>query len=435
MRKNRIIKTIIATILATVLALPTPVLAADSYVESLTLDRTSITIEQEDEDYVLAKVKVQGGASAEIKAESSNKKIVDVIELEVLDPGDYEPGWTLITLETYEVLGEATVTVTTKGSNKNKKQLSQTIKVTVVEEIPEELPGAPKKDAREDGIYLESDGSTTTLETDGTKQTKLNYKTDINGTSVETISVIDLETGDYELTEIKRDASLNVIQTSKSSRTIEADGTEVVTGSIVLQNGSGIEKKIVSKDGNVSTNTVTNGVGGIPQSIQQENNSADGGSESMLFLINGDNTIELQNMESNADKIVIPLGIDAANGQVYYVNKVCANAVSGNTEVKGFVMNYDKKHGVYLEPGALGGCESLTYITFVGNNDMYITVDKENASRAKKSGGKIVLGKNCLKGTHKNLLIEVPDKKTMKSIKKQLNKAKAPKGTKVKVAK
>ncbi len=44
-------------------------------------------------------------------------------------------------------------------------------------------------------------------------------------------------------------------------------------------------------------------------------------------------------------------------------------------------------------------------------------------TNGKKKAYSITLGKNCLKGTSKKLVIEVPDKKTKKDIKKQLKKA------------
>jgi hypothetical protein len=169
--------------------------------------------------------------------------------------------------------------------------------------------------------------------------------------------------------------------------------------------------------------------------VKQENNSVDTGRESMLYVISNENTIELKSAESEADNVVIPATIDAANGQVYYVTVVCANALSDVSQVTRVEVQTNPQMGLIFESGSFNSCGDLSYLSFIQNSGEYVLVDKENATRAKKSGGKIVLEKNCLKGTHKNLLIEVPDKKTMKSIKKQLKKAKAPKGTKVKVAK
>ena len=85
----------------------------------------------------------------------------------------------------------------------------------------------------------------------------------------------------------------------------------------------------------------------------------------------------------------------------------------GNTNIRSAII-----YGLEYEIGedAFSGCRLMDRIL------MHFQ-DGSVRTNGKKKAYSITLGKNCLKGTSKKLVIEVPDKKTKKDIKKQLKKA------------
>ncbi len=104
------------------------------YVKSMELDEKSITMETDDIEDVEVKVEIEGNASREITAVSSDPALVSV---EAYADED-EPGLSYVDLESFSGTGEAEVTITSVGKDKNDKEFTEKVKVKVVEEVEDD---------------------------------------------------------------------------------------------------------------------------------------------------------------------------------------------------------------------------------------------------------------------------------------------------------
>ncbi len=441
MRKNGKMKKILAAALAAVLALPTPVLAADSYVKSMKVSDPEITMEVEDEDYVVVNLETVGGVSKEITAESSNPSALTV----EVEPDEDNPNEILVIIDSFNVLGDATVTITTVGKGQNGKKLSQTVEVTVIEEVPDypedDLPDVPVKDTRKDGEY-EVDGIKTTITTDETTgaQTKVDVLTK-DGITETTTTVIE-ENGDYRVEKIITDSAGNTIREIWSSMTTDADGTIVETSGIKESDGSGFRKRITTdKAGNVKLQKEILG--------EVKNESLDSSSALLAIhieeqLVGGgkvssDYTPDkagkgfmLRKMETENPEVEIPGMIKTVDGNIIPVPGIAEKAFLENT-IKSLIIRLSIP-GYTIGARALKDCEELKSIQFKGaSQDMTISSNQKSLGAGAKPYN-IILGKNSLQGTNKKLVITVDSKKDKKAVKKQLKKAGAKKA-KVKVQK
>ena len=98
--------------------------ASKSYVKSLTLSKTSVSLKANKTLTVKAAVKVKGSASKYVTVKSSNTSVATVTV------GKPSSGVSKITIKG-KSKGTATITVTTKGKNSKKSKISKKIKVTV----------------------------------------------------------------------------------------------------------------------------------------------------------------------------------------------------------------------------------------------------------------------------------------------------------------
>ncbi len=98
-------------------------------VTDLRLDERSMTLETDDFDSIVATVKINGNASQEITVTSSDDSIATATT-----DGGAEDGETIIDIESFEKTGEATITITTVGNDKNGSPMTETVTVTVNEE-------------------------------------------------------------------------------------------------------------------------------------------------------------------------------------------------------------------------------------------------------------------------------------------------------------
>ena len=99
------------------------------YVKSMVLDEKNITVETDDIEDVEVRVEIEGNASREVTAVSSDPSLVSVEAWE----DDEEIGLSYVDLETFESTGEAEITITTVGKDKNDKEITEKVKVTVVD--------------------------------------------------------------------------------------------------------------------------------------------------------------------------------------------------------------------------------------------------------------------------------------------------------------
>ena len=99
------------------------------YVKSMELDEKNITVETDDIEDVEVRVEIVGNASREVTAVSSDPSLVSVEAWE----DDEEPGLSYVDLETFEGTGEAEVTITSVGKDKNDREITEKVKVTVVD--------------------------------------------------------------------------------------------------------------------------------------------------------------------------------------------------------------------------------------------------------------------------------------------------------------
>ena len=93
------------------------------------LDEKNITVETDDIEDVEVRVEIVGNASREVTAVSSDPSLVSVEAWE----DDEEPGLSYVDLETFEGTGEAEVTITSVGKDKNDREITEKVKVTVVD--------------------------------------------------------------------------------------------------------------------------------------------------------------------------------------------------------------------------------------------------------------------------------------------------------------
>ena len=99
------------------------------YVKSMELDEKNITVETDDIEDVEVRVEIVGNASREVTAVASDPSLVSVEAWE----DDEEPGLSYVDLETFEGTGEAEVTITSVGKDKNDREITEKVKVTVVD--------------------------------------------------------------------------------------------------------------------------------------------------------------------------------------------------------------------------------------------------------------------------------------------------------------
>ena len=105
---------------------------AKKTVKSLELAKTSIIAQVN--DYEETEAYVKGKGSTAITATSSDESVCTV----VLEEDEEEPGLTYVGINAGSKPGEAVVTVQTVAKGKKGKRLKAKLKVTVVNELPED---------------------------------------------------------------------------------------------------------------------------------------------------------------------------------------------------------------------------------------------------------------------------------------------------------
>ena len=421
MKKNSIFKAVLATVLAAVLALPAPVQAADSYVSKLELEDAAITLGLDDIYMTDAEVTIVGDASTDITAVSANNSIAEVTELQ-----KDEEGVTNIIIESYLTTGTTEIKVTTVGAGKNGKSLTATIKVEVVESIPEDpddddldLDDDVEKDTRPDGEYPEADGSVTTIKTEGGKQITTNLKTLDNGNTEETVKTVN-ENGDYSVSVTTKDKDGKVIGSSNYSKTTASSGEVTLYSQVVKEDGSSFSGEMVlSADGQT-----------IGYSTTRVN--AKGEIEKLNYIVyDSPATVSTLGKE--------PSAINASGSGVFFKGGTSDNGMINLPEE---ITLLDKNKTVLPVTGiASGAIVKGTERVIVSENVTKIATGAFEGSGTKiitfrGKADKSVFEKNSLKGAGKKngkgLTIYVTDKSSLKAVKKSLKTAGAKKA-KVKV--
>ena len=134
------------------------------------------------------------------------------------------------------------------------------------------------------------------------------------------------------------------------------------------------------------------------------------------YAVSGDN-VTLSNVDTNASEIAIGDTIPAADGKTYKVDTVGDGAMKGLQNLTTAAFGSGIRE---IGKQAMQGCKKLIALIFG------VTGLRQNTTSVKGltgDAGKIVLGKNCLKGTSKKLIIGVETKADKKAVKKQLKKA------------
>ena len=126
---KRILSLMLAVIMVIMIPVSVQAKGPKTFVKKLVLSESSVKMETFGDEEVEAVVKVKGKADTGITAVSSDEEICTVY----VEAEEEDPGLSYIVIESGEKTGETTIKVTTVGTNKKKKAISKTIKVTVVE--------------------------------------------------------------------------------------------------------------------------------------------------------------------------------------------------------------------------------------------------------------------------------------------------------------
>lgn len=124
MKYRKLSTVILIVVLVITTLIPSQAFAASSYVKSLTVSKTAVTVKAGKSVSVTATVSVSGSAKKTVSVSSSNTAVATVTK------GTPVKGKTKITIKGKKK-GSATITVKTVGKNKSKKIISKKIKVTV----------------------------------------------------------------------------------------------------------------------------------------------------------------------------------------------------------------------------------------------------------------------------------------------------------------
>ena len=287
---------------------------------------------------------------------------------------------------------------------------------------------------RETTTYANGDFESTTKEMEASGEVTFSSesKKTEGGVVTETKSTSDAY-GDNTTKETVITAADGKVTTIKEQKTTDGSGNVTETKETTNSDRSGVELKVLTDaDGNHSANEVTKGANGIVESIRQED--APKGEEPLVQEYGVDGTdLTLTSLDTKAENVTIPETIKAANGKNYTVKKLGKCSLDGSKlNVKSISVPETVKK---FDKGAMKGCKYLKEL-MLGLKGRHTVRAGENGEMnlVSSDGSEIELGKNCLKGTSKKLVITVSSKADKKAVKKQLKKAGNPKA-KVKVVK
>ena len=194
------------------------------------------------------------------------------------------------------------------------------------------------------------------------------------------------------------------------------DGVTTEDKTVTAPDGSGsIEKTVTEANGDVKGGSVTKAAGGEVSEVTNSS-TVNGVTKSEAYA--GDaNGLTLNKVEGATGAVNVGGSVKGVDGGEYTVKAIGENTFEGNTDITSALISGALE---LISSGAFKDCSNLEEITFGVTNSPEPT---QMIASGKKKAFSITLGKNCLKGTSKKLVIKVPDKKMKKDVKKQLKKA------------
>ena len=290
------------------------------------------------------------------------------------------------------------------------------------------------KDA-DGNLILSTEASKETTDDSITEKTK---ETDAEGTTTETVDMVKTDgTEDFSKSTVVTDKDGNTVSSSEQSKETASNGTVTEMSKVLhvgttteekevtaLDKSGSYEKTVTEANGDVKGGSVTKAAGGEVSSFT--NSSTIGGESSLQTYKSGDNGFVLEKSEGDKGDISVGGKVQDVSGDSHTITVIGDGAFAGNTDITSATIDGSVNR---IGNDAFRGCERARSVRVKARLDY-----RPVRTNGKKKAYSITLGKNCLKGTSKKLVIEVPDKKTKKDIKKQLKKAGNPKA-KVKIVK